>query len=486
MNYALRLAVSGWSLLAVAAALAAPASRPNVLFIAFDDLRVNLGCYGDPVALTPNIDALAARSVRFTRAYTQQAVCNASRQSLLTGRRPDTIRVWDLVTHFRKTSPGVVTLPEYFKNNGYLAQSFGKIFHGEAPMADPPSWSVPEQLQYIAKRDDYQLPENRAPRKTQKAAATEFTGDNAEDYPDGKVAALAIGALEQRAKDTSGAPFFLAVGFMKPHLPFTAPRQYWDMYDKVTIPGLVQPAPPRDAPTLALHNSTELRGYSDMPSSGDFSPTQIAELRKGYYASTSFTDAQLGRVLETLQRTGLDQTTVVVLWSDHGYHLGEHGLWSKTTNYEADTRIPLLISYPGQKHAGASTAALSELLDLYPTLVDLCGLPKPAGLEGQTLRPWLENPGHPSRKAAFSQFPRPWTYRPEPGFMGYAVRTAQNRYIEWRRFGTREVVARELYFYQGDQLFETENVAADPANAPLIQQLASLLPAGPGRAVTSP
>lgn len=455
-------------------------ARPNVLFIAVDDLRTNLGCYGDPIAITPAIDALAARGVRFTRAYCQQAVCNPSRQSLLTGRRPDTIRVWDLKTHFRQTSPGVVTLPEHFKQHGYFTQSFGKIFHGEASMADPPSWSVPEQFQYVAKRDDYRLAENRTPGKTQKAAATEFAGESEDDYPDGHVAAGAVAALQRFAAGDPARPFFLAVGFMKPHLPFTAPKRFWDLYANVAIPPPEHPAPPRGAPAVALHHSAELRGYSDLPKLGPLSPGQIATLRRGYYASTSFTDAQVGRVLAALKETGLASRTIVVLWSDHGFHLGEHGLWAKTTNYESDTRVPLIIARPAAsgaaERAGATCPALVELLDLFPTLADLCGVAPPAGLEGRSLRPWLDDPARAGRTAVFSQFPRPWPYRAEPAQTGYAVRTATHRYIEWRRFGTHDVVARELYSYGGDELFESVNLADDPAEAARIRELSALLP----------
>jgi iduronate 2-sulfatase len=221
----------------------------------------------------------------------------------------------------------------------------------------------------------------------------------------------------------------------------------------------------------------ELRGYTDMPAKGPLTPAKVARLRHGYYAATSYADAQIGRVLATLREQRLDQNTIVVVWSDHGYHLGEHGLWAKTTNYEADTRVPLIVAYPDQEHAGAATAALVELVDIYPTLVDICRLPVPAGLEGRSLRPWLESPGHPSPAAAFSQFTRPWMYRDQPDYMGYAVRTPTHRYVEWRRFGTREVVARELYAYEGDALFETENLADHPAGASRLRELAALLPA---------
>jgi iduronate 2-sulfatase len=463
---------------APSAAAASPAPRPNVLFVAFDDLRLNLGCYGDPVAITPNIDRLAARGTLFGRAYTQQAVCNPSRQSLLSGRRPDSIRVWDLKTLFRQTAPDVVPLPEHFKLNGYFVQSIGKIYHGMPGMNDPRSWSVPEQFEQVPKRDDYRLAENRKPTKGQKAAATEFVDAPDSEYPDGKVSFAAVKAIEQlAARGPDAPPFFLAVGIRKPHVPFTAPKRFWDMYDPTKIPSVERPAPPVDAPKLALHDSIELRGYTDMPDiGGDFSPGQIARLRHGYYAATSFADAQFGRVLDALDRSGLAKNTIIVFWSDHGYHLGEHGLWCKTTNYESDTRVPFIMVTPGDRPRGVRTDALVELLDIYPTLVELCGLPPREKLEGRSLVQNLGNPAAPGLDGARSQFPRPWPVgKKNPAHMGYAIRTATHRYIEWRKFGTLEVVARELYTYDGDQLFETENLAVRPENAALVRRMAAML-----------
>lgn len=450
--------------------------RPNVLFIAVDDLRLNLGCYGDAAAITPNIDRLAARGTRFGRAYTQQAVCNPSRQSLLSGRRPDSIRVWDLRAEFRETAPDVVTLPEHFKLNGYRTQAIGKIYHDGK--RDAASWNEPELHIFVPKREDYRLAENRSPHKGSKAAATEFVDAPEREYPDGKVADAAVDSLKKfAARAPDAPPFFLAVGFRKPHAPFTAPKHYWDLYDPAKIPPVVHPAAPRLAPDLALHDSAELRGYSDMPEVGSLTPAQSARVRHGYYASTSFTDAQVGRVLDALDRTGLAKNTIIVLWSDHGYHLGEHGLWCKTTCYEADTRVPFIIATPDDRPRGVRTDALVELLDIYPTLIELCGLPSREKLEGRSLVPSLGNPAAPGRDAAYSQFPRPWPMRKdaEPGVMGYAVRTATHRYIEWRKFGTLKVVARELYAYRGDELFETENLAARPENAALVRELAALL-----------
>lgn len=461
---------------ALLSAGAAETARPNVLFIAVDDLRVQLGCYGDPVAITPHLDQLAARGTRFDRAYCQQAVCNASRQSMLSGRRPDSIRVWDLKTVFRETDPAVVSLPEYFKQQGYFTQSLGKIYHDGLP--DPASWNVPAQYEDMQKREDYRLPENRAPHKGQKATATEFVDAPDDAYPDGKVAAGAVAALEELAR-TPGRPFFLAVGIRKPHLPFTAPKKYWDLYDDVKIPDVAQPTAPQGAPEIALHDSVELRGYSDQPDTGPWTAGQIATLRRGYYAATSFADAQIGRVLAALERTGLAKNTLVVVWGDHGYHLGEHGLWTKTTNYETDTRVPLIVATPDDRPRGIHTEAIVELLDVFPTLVDLCGLPAVEKLEGQSFAANVGDDAAPGRAVAHSQFPRPWQAgRPlsYPHFMGYTVRDATHRYVEWRDFVRHVVVARELYAYAGDDAFEHRNLATDPASREILDRLAAQLP----------
>lgn len=455
------------------------ASRPNVLFIVIDDLRPQLGCYGDTVAFTPNLDRLAARGTVFERAYAQQAVCNASRQSVLSGRRPDTLRVWDLKTVFRDTSPDVVSLPEHFKRNGYFTLAYGKIYHDGLP--DPKSWSVPAQFEAITKRENYRLPENRVLHKGQKMAATEFVDEPADAYPDGKVAAGAMAALEILASE-SNRPFFLAVGIRKPHLPFTAPKKYWDLYEKRKIPPVARASAPPGAPAIALHDGVELRGYADQPKSGSWTQQQIETLRRGYYAAISFADAQIGRVLDTLDRTGLAKNTVVVVWGDHGFHLGENGLWTKTTNYEADTRVPLIVATPDQKACGVSTRALVELLDIYPTLIELCALPETPGLEGRSFAPNLGNALQPGRDFVLSQFPRPWLAGERlihPHYMGFAVRDETHRYVEWRDLQQARVVARELYTYKDDQHFESANLADDPAYRGSMERLSKLLPASP-------
>lgn len=452
--------------------------RPNVLFIAVDDLRPQLHCYGDTVAITPNLDRLAARGTLFARAYCQQAVCNASRQSLLSGRRPDSIRVWDLKTLFRETAPDVVSLPEHFKLNGYFAQSFGKIYHGQAGMADPQSWSVPEQFQYESKRDDYHLAENREPRQGGKAAPFEFVGGDDDEYRDGMAVKAAVIALEKFAANP-GQPFFLAVGIRKPHLPFTGPKKYWDLYDEKKIPPVDPLAAPEGAPAMALHNSVELRGYKGMPKGGPVPPEEARQLRHGYYAAASFADAQIGRVLDALERTGLAKNTIVVVWGDHGYHLGEQGMWTKITNYEADTRVPFIIATPDARPRGVRTEARVELLDIYPTLIELCGLPSREKLEGRSLVPNLGTKAINGREYAISEFPRPWGtgyLDRKSKYMGYAIRSETQRYIEWRSIETGAVAARELYAYRGDELFEIRNLADDPAQQATIAKLSGLLP----------
>lgn len=468
-------------LILVARLCAQPTDRPNVLFIAVDDLRTNLGCYGDTLAVTPQLDALAARGTLFARAFCQIAVCNPSRASMMTGRRPDDIGVVDLATHFRKKVPDAVTLPQLFKLHGYHSEAIGKIYHDPASARDEPSWSVPAQLDDTrAVRGKYATEENLRIYQPdgrmgqEKAAATE-EADVADDaYIDGRVAQLAVERLSGLASRRQ--PFFLAVGFRRPHLPFSAPKQYWDLYDPVKLATVLQPEPPERAPDLALHGSVELRGYTDLPADGALSDAQVARLRHGYYAATSYVDAQIGRVLEALRSQGLEENTIVVVWSDHGFHLGEHGLWAKTTNYEADTRVPLLIAAPG-KATAARTEALVELIDVYPTLAQLCGLPVPPEVTGQSLVANLADPALPGCDGALSQFGRPWgAGRASFVHMGYSVRTATHRYVEWRRITTGEVDARELYAYEGDELFERTNLASDPNFGAIMRSLATLLP----------
>lgn len=452
---------------ALSAAGAATSEPLNVLFIAVDDLRPQLGCYGDSVARTPHLDRLARRGTLFDRAYCQQAVCNPSRASIMTGRRPDSIRVWDLETHFRKTVPDVVTLPQYFKRHGYHAQAIGKIYHDPAWAQDAPSWSAPEILTVTGTRGKYVLEDSKPPTGRGKGKATERADVPDDAYIDGQVAEAAVRFL-RRARER---PFFLAVGFRRPHLPFSVPEKYWAMYDRASLPMPDPPRAPESAPPVALHDSVELRGYTDVPTTGPISPDRMRELIHGYYAGISFIDAQIGKVLKELDRQRLTTNTLVVVWSDHGYHLGEKGLWCKTTNYELDTRVPLIIAWPGQRRPGTRTESLVELLDLYPTLADLAGLPAPAEVEGVSLRPLLEDPAATVKEAAFSQFPRPMK-RPE--VMGYSVRTRHYRYTEWRSLADGKVTARELYDHRTDPA-ELRNLAGEEDSAGTMSRLSALL-----------
>lgn len=473
------------------AALAAedPSHRLNVMFIAVDDLRPALGCYGDPIAITPHIDRLASRGTIFRHAFCQQAVCSPSRLSLLTGRRPDTIRVWDLETHFREAIPGLVTLPEHFKNHGYHTQSIGKVFHGSGkPSKDPPSWSV--EPQYDIERDArvrYALEVNvRGEGLKRSAAESAEVPDNA--YIDGMVCDAAIAALSDLKKradgqhdpESQGQPFFLAVGFRKPHLPFCAPKKYWDLYDRQNIPLPESGRHPDNAPELATRSWNELEGYTDIPDDGQLTAVKVRELRHGYYACVSYVDALVGRLLDELESQGLANSTVVVLWGDHGFHLGEQGLWTKANNYELATRVPLIVSAPGQQSIGVSTKALVEFVDIYPTLAEVCHLESPSEVEGTSFRSLLDNPDQVWKSAVFSQYPRDRSSNRHHGhgdFMGYAVRTHPFRYVEWRQWETGQVVATELYDHRSDP-GEMRNVAAQPEYQRVVEEIAGVLAAG--------
>ena len=470
-------------------------SARNVLFIAVDDLRTALGCYGDPNAITPNIDRLAEGGMVFQRAYCQQAVCNPSRASLMTGLRPDTIKVWDLKshfrqevpseladlpqfttgTHFRETKPDVMTLPQYFKQHGYHTQSVGKIYHGSPEAQDPDSWSAPETLNVVWKRNDYLLPENQYEPVDKwpgpKMAATEAADVEDIAYGDGKVADAALEILN----DIKDQPFFLAVGFRKPHLPFSAPLKYWNLYDPEQITPPENAEKPVGIPDYAWHNSRELRGHTDIPDDGPLSDALIKRLRHGYYACVSYMDAQVGKLLDALDQHNLADNTVVILWGDHGYHLGEKALWCKTTNYELDTRAPLILSVPG--YEPSTSNALVEFVDIYPTLVDCCNLPERTHLEGISMMPLLEQPDRTWKQAAFSQFPRPWMYHGEPEVMGYTIRTDRFRYTEWVKFRTGESLACELYDHQIDQA-EIYNVAENPVHYHDLETLRTMLRQG--------
>ena len=467
--------------------------RPNILFIAVDDLRPSIGCYGDQHAITPNIDRLAQRGVLFENAYCQVAVCNPSRASLMTGLRPDTLGVWTLPIHFREAMPDAVTLPQWFRRHGYTAVSHGKIYHNPTP--DPQSWSEPirsnprlppaypegtpqriRDVQADLPDDDWRKNNLRGPS----TAAPEVDDDQ---LIDGARTSMAVQDLRRLAKTEQ--PFFLAMGYIRPHLAWIAPKKYWDMHDPETLPivtdGFVTP----DTPPYALSNSYELTHYVDLvdfPKPWDehrVSDEQARHLMHGYYACVSYVDAQIGRLLSVLEDEGVADNTIVVLWSDHGWKLGEFNGWGKMTNYEIDTRVPLIITAPDLQHAGAKTSELTELLDLFPTLCELTGIDVPDFVHGTSLVPSLTDPGHNSQTAAFSQY-----YRRYEGaeYMGYAVRTAQHRFVEWREFNTGEVTAVELYDHNSDP-DEATNIAANAPEDLLSDLTAKLLESHPRRAL---
>jgi iduronate 2-sulfatase len=439
--------------------LAADPKPPNVLFIVADDLRVELGCYGSP-ARTPNIDGLAKTGVRFERAYCQQALCNPSRSSFLTGKRPDTLRLWVNGTHFREKNPDVVTLPQWFKEHGYETRDVGKIFHNwhTKEKGDRRSWSADEFLHYANHGDDRPVIKGDLPANLAVAPKCERCDVPDEAYYDGRVAAEAVRVLNE-IKDKH---FFLAVGFWKPHAPFNAPKKYWDLYDPAKLPAL-DPGRPKDAPEVAFHDGRELRGIP--PKQQDFTAAEAREIRHGYFANCSYMDAQVGKILEALDALKLRDNTIVVFLADHGYHLGEHGLWAKTSCFDLDARVPLIICPPRSASAGKASNSLVELLDLFPTLVDLCGLRAMKGLEGKSLRPILDDPKISVKDAAFTQHPRPAypdrTKTGVPDAMGYSVRTEHLRYTEWRDWDSGAVLARELYDHRRDPK-EMHNVVESP------------------------
>jgi uncharacterized sulfatase len=434
-----RLAAAALLLCLSAPAVRGEDAKPkvNVLFVAVDDLNTAIGCYGHPVVKTPNIDRLAARGVRFDHAYCQYPLCNPSRTSLLSGRRPDTTKVYLDGTPARAHLDGVDLLPEHFRRSGYFTAHCGKI--GGAARWD-------ESL-----RSGHNEKEGGGPLKVEWRATT--TKD--EDEPDGKTARQVVRLLEQ----SKGKPFFVAAGFGKPHLPFVAPKKYFDLYppEKIVLPQ----EPPdirKNVPAAALdrHKQTLME-------------SQARQATAAYFACVTFMDAQLGVVLDALDRLALWDSTVVVFWSDHGFHLGEHGgLWRKAKLFEECARIPLIVAAPG-KSKGAASPRLVELVDLYPTLAELCGLPTPKGLEGTSLVPLLADPTRPWKAAAFTQV----AHGRDHDVMGRTVRTERWRYTEWD--GGKEGV--ELYDHDADPR-EHRNLAADPKHAATVAELKQLLKGG--------
>lgn len=447
-------------------------TKLNVIFISVDDLRPSLGCFGDPLAITPNIDLLANQGMTFNRHFVQMASCAPSRTSLLTGLRPDEVRVTNHKTHFRDTRPDVVTMPQLFKNKGYAAISLGKIFHYKSGYNDSVSWNAEHFLQEEVQF--YIEPENVKVKG--KAASSECVEVDDAAYVDGQIADKAIEYLT-KFKETN-TPFFLGIGYLKPHLPFNAPKKYWDLYNREDFGNIENKERPLNAPDIAFHQWQELRGYKDILNKGELSAEKEMELRHGYYACVSYIDDQIGKVLKTLEELNLRENTIIVFWGDHGYHLGEQDLWCKSTNFDLSARSPLIISAPGIDNSGQTCNAVVESLDLYPTIIDLCGIESADTLSGISLKPLLENPKNKWKNIAFNQFARPYKAaigaQVPPTHMGYSVRTESWRYTAWYNLKKDSFEFPELYSFRESSI-PNENLAGKPEFAETEARLHKLI-----------
>ena len=484
----LKLAALGLAGAALPPAAAAGKRRPNVLFIASDDMRPQLGCYGDKVVKSPNLDALAARGMVFQRAFCQQALCSPSRISLLSGRHVWTTKIYEIGPPLRSTMPDIVTLPQHFKNHGWHTQSLGKIFH--IGIDDASSWSAPS---WVSKAQRYD-PDNAAkvktaaeklraagrevPKKGQGApqfAGPAFSSPDCDDdaLVDGDITLKALAELRDFAKQPE-QPFFLGVGFINPHVPWVAPKRYYDLYRHADIKLPANRYAPKNAPAYAAKSGDDFYWYSNVPRDRVISEEFGRQCLHCYLAAISYVDACIGRLLAELDRLGLRENTIIVYWSDHGYYMGEHNWWGgKHNNYEGATHAPLLVAAPGMKAAGQGTRALVEFVDTFPSLAELAGLPQPAGLEGKSFAPLLDRPDLPWKAAAFSEYPK-------GGKLGTAMRTDRYRYVEWRE-KNGALADRELYDHETDPQ-ENENIAGKPEHAALLEQLAAQMKAAkPGQ-----
>jgi arylsulfatase A-like enzyme len=451
--------------------------KKNVLFIAIDDLRPQLSCYGMNQVLSPHIDRMAAEGFKFDRAYCQVPVCGASRASLLTGLRPTPRRFRTYKSSKQKDAPDVVSLPHQFKRNGYVTLSNGKVYHHRSDDAE--AWSK-EPWRPSGHWRDYRDPANIAlsKRRKRKAAAAFESPDVADDdYFDGKIANRTIADL-RRLKD-AGKPFFLAAGFLKPHLPFNAPRRYWDLYRREDIDLAENPFRPKDGPEEAIHNWGELRAYHGIPRKGPMPDELARTLIHGYCACVSYADAQVGRVLAELDRLGLRDDTLVVLWGDHGWQLGEHGLWCKHSCFRNALRAPLLMRGPDIP-AGQSTRALVEFVDLYPSLCELAGVPAAPHLEGTSVAPLLADPEREWKRAVFSRY-----------HSGETVKTDRYAYTRYQKRGK---TAGEMLYDHRTDIRENVNIAGRPEMREVVAEMQKLLqngwraalPPGVGTAPVSP
>lgn len=441
----------------------------NVLFITIDDLRPTLGCYNAPLIQTPNIDKLASEGMVFNRAYCQAAICAPSRPSFLSGLRPDSTGVYGFKKTFREKAPNVVTLPELFKNKGYFSTYYGKIFHSDKP--DPQSWSREGHITEPTAWRGYVLKESQiedsisiaTPGPPRYGPAFEMADAPDGAYPDSWIADSAINVLEEVA--LTGQPFFLAVGFIKPHLPFVAPKKYWDLYNPADIKIPEYREMPDGSPLYSINRpggiTTRYSGFDDR---NHVSEEMTLKLNHGFLASISFVDAQFGRVIDKLKELDLYDNTLIVVLGDHGQKVGEYGAFMKSSNFEIDTRAPLILNCPGKRDKGQRTNALVELVDIYPSVCELIGIEKPAHLQGTSLNALWNNPEMEWTDYAFSQ-------RKEDKYLGNAMRTDRYRLVVWSLFENREQIeAIELYGLQNDP-GETRNIAKEPENKELLDNL---------------
>ncbi len=504
--------------------------KPNILFIAIDDLRPELGAYGSEVAITPNMDALAAEGLLFNNAYCQEAICSPSRASVMTGARPETIKVIENFSYFRDLNPDIVTLPQYLQTAGYETVYTGKIFHpgytdeelswSRKAYSGPKVEEMPDRVRgYVLAENQEIFRKNRAeviakygenaPRNgLGKGPAYEFADAPDNSYEDGHNTELAIETMKEMAQNDK--PFFLGLGFLKPHLEWIAPKKYWDMYEDVDLQLTDQHEGPVNGAAMGLHASFELRARADIPNYGDIEEEQAKNLKRAYLATVSYVDAQIGKMLKALEEEGLRDNTIIMLWSDHGWHLGDMGIWGKATNYEIATRVPLIVSTPNMPDAvrGSKTNALVELVDMYPTLCELAGVSIPESVEGQGFKPLLTNPNMEWKTAAFTQFPSPalreWAANPlskgmretsfgplleevedrikkqqgdkwnrdlfENRLMGYSMRTSQYRFTVWKDYTDTKAkpIFFELYDHKNDPT-ETVNIANE--NPKIVEEL---------------
>jgi arylsulfatase A-like enzyme len=448
----------------------AGADRPNVLLILSDDLRPQLGCYGDRVVQTPHLDRFAESAMVFHRAYVQCAICSPSRNSLLSGLRPNTTSLRSFGTTIREAVPDVVTLPQHFKRHGYHAAAFGKVFHVYAETIlgsedDPQSWSqplyLPRQPVWGPQQEELRnrlIAEARAagkefvhPHDWPRAETWDAPDVADDDLQDGEIASRAIEFLQSR--DADDPPFFLAVGFLKPHLPFVAPRRYWDLYDPGSLPLPENQYPPVGSPPWAVNRGV-VKNYANMPPPEEIDDDFKRRYLQAYLACISYVDACVGRVLAALEEQDLRGNTIVVFLGDHGYQMGEHDSWGhKHSNFETSTRAPLLVSAPGRKAVGASTDSLVEFLDVYPTLCELAALPRPGHVEGESFAAILDDPRAVIHDAVFSEMQRGRR-------LGRTIRTDSHRYVEWTN-PAGQTVARELYDHRSDPQ-ENRSIADQP------------------------